>query len=96
MTRTITLHVTSDSQEPLLRQVHSFVTEMDALALQAPEGQVLDVLEDAAIEGGRKLTLATLQGAVQASIDDSEEKARDCEPAPADAPARTAARRLGR
>jgi hypothetical protein len=56
----------------------------------------LDLLENAAIEGGRKLTLATLEAAVQKRIDDAEKKAPDCGPAPAGGPARTAVRRRGR
>lgn len=96
MSRTISLEVTSDSQEQLLRQIHSFVMEMDSLALQAPDGQVLDLLENAAIEGGRKLTMATLEAAVQKRIDDAEKKALGCGNAPVGVPARTAARRRGR
>jgi hypothetical protein len=96
MCRTITLEVTSDAQEQLLRQVHSFVMEMDSLALQAPDGQVLDLLEDLAIEGGRKLTLATLEAAAQKRIDDVEKKAPDCGPVPVGGLARTGARRRGR
>ena len=96
MSRTISLEVTSDSQERLLRQVHSFVMEMDSLALQAPEGQVLDLLEHAAVEGGRKLTVATLEAAVQKRIDDAEKKAPDCGNASVGVLARTAARQRGR
>ena len=96
MSRTISLEVTSDAQEQLLRHVHSFVMEMDSLALRAPEGQVLDLLENAAVEGGRKLTIATLEAAVQKRIDAAEKKAPDCGSAPVDVPARTAARRRGR
>lgn len=96
MSRTITLEVTSDAQEQLLRQVHSFVMEMDFLALQAPDGQVLDLLENAAVEGGRKLTVATLQVAVQKRIDDAEKKAPNRGFVAADGSARTAARRRGR
>lgn len=96
MSRTVTLEVTSDAQESLIRQIHSFVMEMDSLALQAPDGQVLDLLETAAVEGGRKLTLAALEAAVQSRIEDAEKKAPDCATAPAGGPARTAARRRGR
>lgn len=96
MSRTISLEVTSDSQEQLLRQVHSFVMEMDSLALQAPEGQVLDLLENVAVEGGRKLIAAALEAAVQRRIDSAEKKAPDCGVVPAGGPARTAARRRGR
>ncbi len=96
MSRTISLEVTSDAQEQLLRQVHSFVMEMDSLALQAPDGQVLDLLENAAVEGGRKLTVATLQAAVQKRIDDAEKKAPNCGVVPAAEPARTGVRRRGR
>ena len=96
MSRMISLEVTSDAQEQLLRQVHSFVMEMDSLALRAPEGQVLDLLEDAAVEGGRKLTVATLEAAVQKRIDAVEKKAPDCGPVAAGVLARTGARRRGR
>lgn len=96
MTRTITLEVASDAQEQLIRQVHSFAQEMDTLALRAPNGEVLDLLETAAIEGGRKLTLATLEAAVQKRIDDLEKKGPDCGPARAGGPAKTVARRRGR
>jgi hypothetical protein len=96
MSRTITLEVSSDAQEQLLRQVHCFVREMDSLALQAPDGQVLDLLENAVVEGGRKLILGTLETAVQNRINDAEKKAPGCEPAPAVEPARTAVRRRGR
>ena len=96
MSRTVTLEVSSDAQESLIRQVHSFLMEMDSLALQAPDGQVLDRLEIAAVEGGRKLTRATLEAAVQQRIAVAEKKARDCELAPAVEPARTGARRRGR
>lgn len=96
MPRTISLEVTSDAQEQLVRQIHGFVMEMDFLALQAPDGQVVDLLEAAAVQGGRKLTLATLEAAVQKRIDDAEKKAPDCGPAPAGGPARTAARRRDR
>lgn len=96
MSRTITLEVTSDAQEQLIRQVHGFALEMDALALQSPDGAVLDLLEQAAIEGGRKLTLATLQAAVQKRIDDAEKKAPHCGLAPAAGSARIAARPRGR
>ena len=74
MPRTITLEVTSDAQEQLLRQAHAFLIEMDSLALRAPDGQVLDLLEDLAVEGGRKLTLAALEVAAQKRIDDAEKK----------------------
>jgi hypothetical protein len=96
MARTITLEVSSDAQEQLLREVHCFVQEMDALALQFPDGQVLDLLEEAAVEGGQKLIRATLQAAVQKRIDDAEKKARRCGPAPVAWLGRTAVRRRGR
>jgi hypothetical protein len=96
MSRTVTLEVSSAAQESLIRQVHSFLMEMDSLALQAPDGQVLDLLEIAAVEGGRNLIRTTLEAAVQQRIDDAEKKAPDCEFAPAGEPVRTGARPRGR
>ena len=95
MSRTITFEVSSDAQEPLLQQVHSFVIEMESLALEAPDGQVLEQLEIAAVDGGRKLTLATLEAAVQKRIDNAEKKGRNCGPATAGGLGKTVARRRG-
>src|SRR5919108_102112 len=46
----VTLEVDSPEQEQLLRQYHAFLQEMEALALTAPEGQVLDVCETAVLQ----------------------------------------------
>src|SRR3954454_19732301 len=72
--KTITLEIDSDGQEALLRSYHAFVMEMSNLALTAPDGRVLDQLEDVAVEKGRETLRATLEQAVQERIDAAEKK----------------------
>jgi hypothetical protein len=72
----ITLEVQSPAQEQLLRQYHAWLQELDDLAAQAPEGQVIDVLEEAVVTGGRKKLCSILEQAVQRRVDDSEKKGR--------------------
>lgn len=76
--KTITLEVDNEGQEALLRNFHAFLLEMSALAQTAPAGQVLDQLEDFAVDKGRETLCATLQQAVQQRIDAAEKKGRRC------------------
>ena len=50
----------------------AFVAEMRQLAQSAPAGRVLPLCEGQALDRGRSLLRATLQGAVQARIDSAE------------------------
>jgi hypothetical protein len=92
----ITLEVDSPEQERLLRQYHAFLQEMEALALAAPEGQVLDACETAVLQKGQEVNRQVLEQAVQKRIDAAEKKGRRSAPAAAAGPARTAARPRGR
>ncbi len=74
--KTITLEVDGPAQEELIRNYHALVLELNDLALTAPDGVVLDQLEDLAIQRGRETLRATLQQAVQKRIDDAEKKGR--------------------
>jgi len=47
---------------------------MRDLAQTAPDGQVLGMCEEQAVERGREMLQATLQEAVQARVDAAEEK----------------------
>jgi hypothetical protein len=91
MSRTITLAVNSPEQEALIRQFHALVTEMEQLALAAPEGRVLEQCEAAILERGRQVNRQVLQQAVQQRIDALEKKGRRCGPAAVVDHAKTAA-----
>ncbi len=89
--KTITLEVDNDTQADLIRRYHALVQEMSDLALSAPHGRVIDLLEEVAVEKGRDALRATLQQAVQQRIDDAEKKGRRCGSAPAATSARIVA-----
>ena len=92
----VTLEVESSDQEKLVRQYHAFLQEMDQLALSAPEGQVLDLCEAAAVQKGQEVNRRTLEQAVQKRIDSVEKKGRRCEPVSAAGPGSTGVRLGGR
>ena len=93
--KTITLEVDCPAQEELIRSYHALVMELNDLALSAPDGAVIDQLEDLAIERGRETLRASLQQAVQKRIDDAEKKGRRSGSAPAARSAKTEARASG-
>jgi hypothetical protein len=93
---TVALEVDSAAQEALLRQYHAFLQEMEQLALAAPEGQVLDVCEAAALEKGQEVNRRTLEQAVQKRIAAAEKKGRRCGPVAAGGHDPTEARPSGR
>ena len=76
--KTITLEVENEGQEALLRSYHAFMLEMSDLAQSAPVGQVLDRLEEVAVEKGRERLRATLEQTVQERINANEKKGRRC------------------
>jgi hypothetical protein len=73
--KTITLEIDAE-HEDLLRRYVGFLDEMKDLAATAPDGSVLEVCEDAAIERGREHQRLVLERAVQARIDAAEKKGR--------------------
>jgi hypothetical protein len=93
---TVTLEVDSPEQEALVRCFHAFVQEMEQLALTAPEGQIIDVCEAAALQKGQAVTRQVLQQAVQERIQALEKKGRRCGPATAVSSGKTAARASAR
>lgn len=93
--KTITLEVDGPAQEELLRNYHALVMELNDLALTAPDGAVIDQLEELAIQRGRETLRASLQQAVQKRIDDAEKKGRRSGSVPVDTNARTEARASG-
>jgi hypothetical protein len=76
--KTITLEVDNEGQAVLIRRYHALLQEMADLALSAPHGRVIDVLEDVAVDKGRDTMRATLEQAVQQRIDAAEKKGRRC------------------
>jgi hypothetical protein len=73
-TRNVVLEVTTPEQEALLCRFHAYVMEMEQLALTAPDGQVLDQCEMAAVNKSRDINRAVLEQAVQRRIDAAEKK----------------------
>jgi hypothetical protein len=88
--KTITLEIDDQGQEALLRSFHAFLLEMSALAQTAPEGKVLNQLEDFAVEKGRQTLCATLEQAVQQRIEAAEKKGQRCDSVPVVRSAKTA------
>src|ERR1700681_4208990 len=74
--KTIVLEVDDDAQEELIRRYHALVQEMSDLALSAPEGAVIDMLEEVAVEKGRDTMRTTLERSLQQRIDAAEKKGR--------------------
>lgn len=57
-----------------MRRALAMFEEMEQLALTAPDGQVVDVCEQAVIEKGRNLQAATLGEAVARRVEATEKK----------------------
>lgn len=93
--KTITLEVDDAAQEQLIRNYHALVMELNDLALTAPDGSVIDQLEELAVQRGRETLRASLEQAVQKRMEDAEKKGRRSASAPAVTNARTAARASG-
>lgn len=93
--KTITLEVENEGQEELIRIYHSFVMEMEQLALTAPMEEVIDQCEEVAVRKGADINRETLQRAVQRRIDAAEKKGRRCERARAAGHGKTAGKISG-
>ena len=74
-----------------MRRALAMFEEMEQLALTAPDGQVVDVCEQAVIEKGRNLQAATLGEAVARRVEATEKKGRRSACAPVGARKKTAA-----
>ena len=89
MSQTVTIEIPAAS-EALVRQLLSLHEELQALALTAPDGTVLDACETAVVPKGRELTKNILADAVTRRMEAVEKKGRRSAPAPVDKPKRTA------
>ncbi len=74
MKPTITLEIPAES-EALVRQLLALHEELQALALSAADGTVLDACEAAVVRNGRALQTNLLAGAVARRIEAAEKKA---------------------
>ena len=72
-----------------MRRALAMFEEMEQLALTAPDGQVVDVCEQAVIDRGRSLQAATLGEAVARRVEAAEKRGRRSGPARAVARKRT-------
>ena len=89
MRGTITIEIPADS-EVLVRKLLSLHEELQALALSAPDGTVLDACETAVIPKGRDLTRDLLADAVARRIETAEKRGRRSASVPAAAARRIA------
>ena len=89
MSQTVTIEIPAAS-EALVRQLLALHEELQALALSAAEGTVLDACEAAVVPRGRELTKNLLADAVTRRIAAVEKRGPRSAPAPADGPERTA------
>ena len=71
MKPTVTIEIPAAS-ESLVRQLLALHEEMEALALSAPDGTVLDVCESAVVPRGRDLAKRILEEAVARRVETAE------------------------
>jgi hypothetical protein len=81
--------------ETAMRRYLDFVTEMEHVALAAPDGQVLQVCEQAVVQKGRPMLAQTLTQVVARRIEATEKKGRRSGGVSADDRKRTAVPDLG-
>lgn len=93
MKPTVTIDIPADS-EALVRQLLALHQELQALALSAPDGTVLDACEAALIHQGRELHKNLLAEAVARRVEAAEKKGRRSASALAAGLGKTAARPL--
>jgi len=89
MSKTVTIEIPAES-EALVRQLLALHEELQALALSAADGTVLDACEAAVVPKGRELTKNILADAITQRIQAAEKKGRRSAPATAETPKKTA------
>lgn len=92
MSTTVTIEIPAES-EALVRQLLALHEELQALALSAADGTVLDACEAAVVPKGRELTKNLLADAVTRRIQTAEKKGRRSAPATADEPKKIAGKK---
>ncbi len=89
MKPTITIEIPADS-EAFVRQLLALHEELNALALSAPDGAVLEACETAVVQKGRDLNKRILEDAVARRIETAEKRGLRSASATAAAARRTA------
>jgi hypothetical protein len=69
-----TFEYRNEAERVAMLRAFAFVAQMHDLALSAPAGQVIDACEQQALGAGRDLLRATMEEAVQARVNQAEEK----------------------
>jgi hypothetical protein len=86
-----TMEFRNEQERIAAEQAIAMVRELNALADATPDGQVLNAVEAAAVEHGRRFVSARLQDVLNAQAADLEKKGGAPGPAPAAGPARATA-----
>ena len=71
---TLTIEYRDENERLALEQAIAYVADLGQLALDAPEGTVLDACEGLALDKGRALLRSTLAAALHRRIDLAEQK----------------------
>jgi hypothetical protein len=71
---TLTIEYRDETERLALEQAIAFFTHLRQVAQTAPAGTILTACEQVALHDGRKLLRDSLSAAVQARIDDAEQK----------------------
>lgn len=89
MSTTVLIEVPAE-QEALVHRLLALHEELQQLALDAPDGTVLDACETAVLAGGRDLSRQLLSDAVARRVEAAEKRGRRSAPVPVAGPRRTA------
>ena len=71
---TLTINYQNENERVILEQAIAYATQLQKMALSAPDGTVLDACEKLAVDDGRKLLRSTLAAALQSRIAQVEQK----------------------
>lgn len=71
---TLTIEYHDETERLALEQAIAYLTDLRQLAIEAPEGTVLESCEDLALDKGRALLRSTLAAALQSRIAGDEQK----------------------
>lgn len=74
------INYTTEAERLAYERAIAFVAEIHQLGLEAPARDVIDACEGFALDQGRKLLQETLAGAVQARVDDLDQKKKAPQP----------------
>lgn len=81
--KTVTITVTSATEEILVEQALAMARDLEQLAGSAPAGQILDRCEEAAVEKGREFTRKALEQTIAQRLEGAQKRGRRCGAAPA-------------